>query len=132
MTRATLAEWTHTLAGLPESDAATLVAELHDSWLEGRLDDAVAWPDDPTPSERDRRFGRFFLELPPSLGAALFRFGSAESEADVRRWCWAPGWTLMEQDEWGEPIARRIYAETRAGYHAVTQGSVDEVVSAGG
>ncbi len=40
--------------------------------------------------------------------------------------------TLMAQGEWGEPIARRIYAETRSGYHAVTQGSVDEVVSAGG
>jgi len=40
--------------------------------------------------------------------------------------------TLMDQGEWGRPIARRIYAETRAGYHAVTQGSVDEVVQAGG
>jgi aminopeptidase N len=35
---------------------------------------------------------------------------------------------LMKQGEWGEPIARRIYAETRPSYHAVTQGSVDEVV----
>ena len=36
--------------------------------------------------------------------------------------------TLMKQGEWGRPIARRIYAETRPGYHSVTQGSVDEVV----
>src|SRR5690606_15358123 len=36
--------------------------------------------------------------------------------------------TLMAGGEWGQPIARRIYAETRAGYHAVTQGSVDRVV----
>ncbi|HWK41367.1 MAG TPA: M1 family metallopeptidase [Croceibacterium sp.] len=36
--------------------------------------------------------------------------------------------TLMKQGAWGQPIARRIYAETRAGYHAVTQGSVDAVV----
>lgn len=36
--------------------------------------------------------------------------------------------TLMGQGEWGQPIARRIYAKTRAGYHAVTQGSVDKVV----
>jgi hypothetical protein len=35
---------------------------------------------------------------------------------------------LMGEGEWGQPIARRIYAETRASYHAVTQGSVDEVV----
>jgi aminopeptidase N len=37
--------------------------------------------------------------------------------------------TLMAEGEWGQPIARRIYAKTRAGYHAVTQGSVDEVVT---
>lgn len=36
--------------------------------------------------------------------------------------------TLMEQGEWGQPIARRIYAKTRAGYHSVTQASVDKVV----
>lgn len=38
---------------------------------------------------------------------------------------------LMEQGSWGEPIARRIYAKTRAGYHAVTRGAVDKVVAAG-
>lgn len=36
--------------------------------------------------------------------------------------------TLMAQGDWGQPIARRIYAKTRAGYHAVTQGSVDKLV----
>jgi hypothetical protein len=35
---------------------------------------------------------------------------------------------LMKEGEWGQPIARRIYAETRAGYHSVTQQSVDEAV----
>ena len=35
---------------------------------------------------------------------------------------------LMGEGDWGQPIARRIYAETRAGYHSVTQGSVDKVV----
>jgi hypothetical protein len=35
---------------------------------------------------------------------------------------------LMKRGEWGEPIARRIYAQTRPSYHSVTQGSVDEVV----
>lgn len=37
--------------------------------------------------------------------------------------------TLMNQGEWGQPIARRIYARTRGGYHAVTQGSVDAVMN---
>ncbi len=36
--------------------------------------------------------------------------------------------TLMEQGEWGQPIAKRIYAETRSGYHSVTTGTVDETV----
>ena len=41
---------------------------------------------------------------------------------------------LMGEGEWGQPIAQRIYAETRAGYHSVTRDGVDEVVevSAGG
>ena len=37
--------------------------------------------------------------------------------------------TLMAQGDWGQPIARRIYAETRSTYHAITQGSVDRVVT---
>lgn len=36
--------------------------------------------------------------------------------------------TLMSQGEWGEPIARRIYARTREGYHAVTREAVDKVM----
>lgn len=36
--------------------------------------------------------------------------------------------TLMAQGQWGQPIAKRIYAKTRPGYHAVTQGSVDAAV----
>ncbi|MBT2135796.1 leukotriene A4 hydrolase C-terminal domain-containing protein [Croceibacterium sp. LX-88] len=39
---------------------------------------------------------------------------------------------LWGQGEWGQPIAKRIYAETRAGYHSVTQGSVDKLVTSGG
>jgi leukotriene-A4 hydrolase len=36
--------------------------------------------------------------------------------------------SLWDQHEWGRPIATRIYAEARAGYHPVTTGSVDAVV----
>lgn len=39
--------------------------------------------------------------------------------------------TLMEQDEWGKPIAQGIYAKTRSSYHAVTTGTVDAVVLEG-
>ncbi|MEP3725044.1 MAG: M1 family metallopeptidase [Parasphingorhabdus sp.] len=36
--------------------------------------------------------------------------------------------TLVEQDDWGKPIAKRIYAKTRSSYHSVTTGTVDAVV----
>ena len=39
---------------------------------------------------------------------------------------------LMKEGDWGQPIARRIYARTRPSYHSVTQGSVDKVVNVGG
>ena len=39
---------------------------------------------------------------------------------------------LMGEGEWGRPIARRIYAQTRSGYHAVTQAAVDKVVNGEG
>ncbi|MET0280698.1 MAG: M1 family metallopeptidase [Steroidobacteraceae bacterium] len=35
---------------------------------------------------------------------------------------------LMAQGAWGRPLAQRIYAEARPGYHSVTTASVDEVV----
>jgi len=37
--------------------------------------------------------------------------------------------TLMEQGEWGQPIAKRIYAKTRKTYHSVTTGTVDKTLS---
>lgn len=39
--------------------------------------------------------------------------------------------TLMDQGDWGKPIAKRIYNKTRSGYHAVTTGTVDKTVLAG-
>ena len=36
---------------------------------------------------------------------------------------------LWNTGEWGQPIARRIYAATRGGYHAYTRGKVDAIVS---
>ena len=38
--------------------------------------------------------------------------------------------TLMKAGPWGEAHARRIYARTRSGYHAVTRGTVDKLVMA--
>lgn len=36
--------------------------------------------------------------------------------------------TMMGEGEWGQANARRIYAKTRAGYHAVTRTTVDKLV----
>ncbi|WP_083987948.1 M1 family metallopeptidase [Croceicoccus marinus] len=38
---------------------------------------------------------------------------------------------LMGEGEWGQPIARRIYAATYPSYHAVTRGAVDRAMKAG-
>jgi aminopeptidase N len=35
---------------------------------------------------------------------------------------------MMEQGDWGEPIAKRIYARTRNRYHAVTRDGVDRLL----
>jgi len=36
--------------------------------------------------------------------------------------------TLMAEGAWGQAHAKRIYAKTRPGYHAVTRGTVDKIV----
>jgi len=36
---------------------------------------------------------------------------------------------LMSQGEWGQPIAQRIYARARAGYHPIVQAAVDRIVA---
>ena len=35
---------------------------------------------------------------------------------------------LMEQGDWGQSIARRLYTRARPGYHSVTVGTVDKIV----
>jgi len=40
--------------------------------------------------------------------------------------------SLWAEGDWGRPIATRIYAQTRPGYHPVTTGSVDDVVGVPG
>jgi len=36
--------------------------------------------------------------------------------------------SLWAEGDWGRPIATRLYARARPGYHPVTTGSVDDVV----
>src|SRR5690606_40102246 len=37
---------------------------------------------------------------------------------------------LMTEGEWGQPIARRIYASARPMYHPIVAGAVDRIVNA--
>ncbi|MEL7198790.1 MAG: M1 family metallopeptidase [Pseudomonadota bacterium] len=40
----------------------------------------------------------------------------------------SPLFTALNETDWGQPIAQRIYAETRSSYHAYTRGNVDETL----
>ena len=40
----------------------------------------------------------------------------------------SPLFKALNQTDWGAPIAQRIYAETRGGYHAYTRSSVDRIL----
>lgn len=37
--------------------------------------------------------------------------------------------SLMQQGDWGQALARRIYAQARAGYHPIVQGGVDRILN---
>ena len=37
----------------------------------------------------------------------------------------SPLFTALNTSAWGKPIARRIYAQTRGGYHSYTRSKVD-------
>jgi leukotriene-A4 hydrolase len=56
---------------------------------------------------------------------ALERFLTSQGRRKFVRPLFA---NLMEQGEWGQAHARRIYQRARPGYHPVTSGSVDEIV----
>jgi leukotriene-A4 hydrolase len=57
----------------------------------------------------------------PSLEAFLTEQGRRKFVAPLFK-------DLMAQGEWGQPIAKRLYAKTRPLYHAVTRQTVDTIV----
>ncbi len=91
--------WREAIRAMRPADATELVAELHDAWIAGELGPSLFQGEEVPALEVERRFGRLFAALPEAITAGLVASRFAESETDVRRWCWAPGWTLMEQDE---------------------------------
>jgi leukotriene-A4 hydrolase len=57
----------------------------------------------------------------PSLEAFLTEQGRRKFVAPLFK-------DLMAQGDWGQPIAKRLYAKTRPLYHAVTRQTVDGIV----
>jgi hypothetical protein len=93
----TLEAWPDAIAAMPSGDAWWVVSELHRAWIEGALR-ADFFPDEASPAI-DRRIGRMFQRLPEALVGALYVDLLASDETSARRWCWAPGWVLLSQDE---------------------------------
>ena len=65
--------------------------------------------------------GNHYDPAVPSLEAFLTDQGRRKFVAPLFK-------ALMGQGDWGQPIARRIYAKTRPLYHAVTRQTVDTIV----
>lgn len=90
-------DWSDALARLPHEEAVRTVRELHRAWIEGEVGAGPFVENDITAA--DRRIGRFFQWLPDSLRDCRRVVRMAHGETEVRRWCWAPGWWLIDQDE---------------------------------
>ncbi|HYE42935.1 MAG TPA: M1 family metallopeptidase [Caulobacteraceae bacterium] len=109
-------EWQHFIGALPKT---LTKAQLDD------LERTFRWN---AAGNTEIRFAWLMLAIDNRYDAAV---PSVEQflTAQGRRKFVLPLFTaLMKEGEWGQPIARRIYAKARPGYHPVTTGSVDEVV----
>lgn len=113
-------QWQRFLRGLPRSLPAARLAELDRTFNlspQGNGEILFDW--------LELAIANRFGPAVPALEAFLARQG--------RRKFVAPLFTaLLAQGDWGRPIARRIYARTRAGYHPVTYRTVDQAFEAAG
>ena len=112
----TTQEWQHFLGALPQGLTAAQLAELDRAFRlseQGNSEILFAWLQIAVRH-------RYEPALP-----ALERFLTSMGRRKFVRPLFA---SLMEQGEWGQAHARRIYRIARPGYHPVTSGSVDEIV----
>lgn len=108
-------EWQQFLATLPDTMSAQQLAELDARFgfsRSGNSEILFAWL-------RKVIASRWEPGAP-----ALERFLTTQGRRKFVR----PLYGDLMKSAWGQPIARRIYATARAGYHPVTSGSVDELV----
>jgi leukotriene-A4 hydrolase len=109
-------EWQHFLGALPEKLTAAQLADLDRAFKlssQGNSEILFAWLQMAVRNRYD-----------PAV-PALERFLTTQGRRKFVRPLFA---ALMEQGDWGQPLARRIYAKARPGYHPVTSGSVDAIV----
>lgn len=92
------AAWPAAIQRLSPQDAWLVIDAVHAAWIDGTLTPRLLRSGE-TELELDRAIGRAFAALPESLVDPLERERWADDETDARRWCWAPGWSLMSQDE---------------------------------
>jgi leukotriene-A4 hydrolase len=109
-------EWQHFLGALPRGMREAQLADLDRAFRlseQGNSEILYAW----------LQIAVQHRYQPPV--PALERFLTGQGRRKFVRPLFA---SLMEQGEWGQSLARRIYAVARPGYHPVTANSVDEVV----
>jgi leukotriene-A4 hydrolase len=112
----TTQEWQHFLGKLPEQLAAPRLDELDRTFglsRKGNSEILFAWLQIVVRN-------RYQPGVP-----ALEHFLTSQGRRKFVRPLYA---ALMQQGEWGQVLARRIYAVARPGYHPVTVGSVDAIV----
>jgi hypothetical protein len=112
----TTQEWQHFLGALPKQLTAARLADLDRAFGLSRQGNA------------EILFGWLQLAVrnryQPAV-PALEQFLTSQGRRKFVRPLFAE---LMAQGEWGQSLARRIYARARPGYHPVTSGSVDAIV----
>ena len=111
----TTQEWQHFLGALPERPTAAQLAGLDSAFGftdTGNSEVLFAWL-------RLAIRHRYEPAMP-----ALERFLTTQG----RRKFVAPLYTELMNTSWGRPVARRIYAAARPGYHAVATRTIDAVV----
>jgi len=112
----TTQEWQHFLGALPKQLTAAQLADLDRAFglsRQGNSEILFAWLQ---LAVRNR--------YQPAV-PALEQFLTSQGRRKFVRPLFAE---LMAQGEWGQSLARSIYARARPGYHPVTSGSVDAIV----
>jgi leukotriene-A4 hydrolase len=109
-------EWQHFLASLPDTLATDRLADLDRTFslsTRGNSEILFAWLEIAVRN-------RYEPAVP-----ALERFLTSQG----RRKFLTPLYTaLMAEGEWGQALAKRIYARARPGYHSVSTGTIDAIV----